>query len=195
MWSRYESEKFFRALTVTGRLIGFGHRAQVGKDTAAFSAELTTFAFADKIRLLVLQMNPYIKEADAHLRDLYINEESWQQLKCEYHEIRHYLQELGAGARDIIDPNLWIDCLLGDIDYFRGTGMDCAITDVRYPNEAKMILARGGELIRIDRPGVTRLDHPSECALDDWTDWDHVIENDGTLGEFEDKVRALLGGP
>ena len=102
---------------------------------------------------------------------------------------------MGAGARDIIDPNLWIDCLLGDIDYFRGTGMDCAITDVRYPNEAKMILARGGELIRIDRPGVTRLDHPSECALDDWSDWDHVIENDGTLGEFEDKVRALIGGP
>ena len=195
MWSRYESEKFFRALTVTGRLIGFGHRAQVGKDTAAFFAGLTGFAFADKIRLLVLQLNPYIKEADAHLRDLYINEESWQQLKCEYHEIRHYLQELGAGARDIIDPNLWIDCLLGDIDYFRSTGMDCAVTDVRYPNEAKMILARGGELIRIDRPGVTRLDHPSECALDDWTDWDHVIENDGTLGEFEDKVRALLVGP
>ena len=73
--------------------------------------------------------------------------------------------------------------------------MDCAITDVRYPNEAEMVLARGGKLVRIDRPGVTRLDHPSECALDDWSDWDHVIENDGTLGEFEDKVRALLGGP
>ena len=195
MWSRYESEKFFRALTVTGRLIGFAHRAQVGKDTAANAAGLDRFAFADKIRLLILQLNPYIKQAGAHLLDLYDEEAGWQQLKCEYHEIRQYLQELGAGGRDIIDPNLWITSLLGDVDYFRGVGRDCAITDVRYPNEAEIILARGGELIRIDRPGVTRLDHPSECALDDWSDWDHVIENDGTLGEFEDKVRALIGGP
>ena len=37
--------------------------------------------------------------------------------------------------------------------------------------------------------------HPPECALDDWSDWDHVIENDGTLEEFEDKARALLGDP
>jgi hypothetical protein len=179
---------------MTGRLIGFAHRAQVGKDTAVRAAGLSRFAFADKIRLLILQLNPYIKQANAHLLDLYDEEAGWQQLKSEYHEIRQYLQELGAGGRDIIDPNLWIGNLLGDIDYFRSLGMDCGIADVRYPNEAEAIRARGGKLIRIDRADATRLEHPSDCALDDWSDWDHVIENDGTLGEFEDKVRALLGG-
>jgi len=38
------------------------------------------------------------------------------------------------------------------------------------------------------------MNHPTECALDDWSDWDHVIENNGTLDEFEATVRALLSG-
>ena len=52
-----------------------------------------------------------------------------------------------------------------------------------------------GGVVRIDRRKAPKLDHPTECALDDWSDWDHVIENNGSLGKFEATVRALFCGP
>ena len=75
------------------------------------------------------------------------------------------------------------------------------ITDVRFPNEVEGIKDRGGIVIRVNRPrkilGKPRLlhktesQHPSEAALDDFSDFDYVIENDGSIEDLVDKVRAL----
>jgi len=34
--------------------------------------------------------------------------------------------------------------------------------------------------------------HESETALDNWTDWDYVIDNNGTLEELVEKVKQIL---
>ena len=61
------------------------------------------------------------------------------------------------------------------------------ITDVRFPNEAISIKERNGTLIRINRPSLEKDTHISETALDDYTDWDYVIENNSTLKNFIQK--------
>ena len=85
-----------------------------------------------------------------------------------------------------------------------GKAPNWIITDVRFPNEAKAIKDRGGVVIRVNRPlerlGNSKLpklrhtsitQHPSETALDDYDDFDYVIENDGTVQDLIDKVMAL----
>ena len=59
-------------------------------------------------------------------------------------------------------------------------------TDCRFPNEAEAILAVGGSVVRILRPGVDTGDtHPSETALDDFEET-FTVHNDQGL----DHLRA-----
>jgi hypothetical protein len=70
---------------------------------------------------------------------------------------------------------------------------------MRFPNEIAAVELREGITIRVNRPaimqenkaGVVAPLHPSETALDD-AKFDYIIENDGTLDELVEKVRAIL---
>jgi hypothetical protein len=63
------------------------------------------------------------------------------------------------------------------------------ITDVRFANEAAAIRSWGGEIIRIDRPGVGPVNgHVSEAMP---FEPDEVIENDGTIEDLQDHLRLL----
>jgi len=78
------------------------------------------------------------------------------------------------------------------------------ITDVRFSNEAKAIKDREGILIRVERNNNKILnlsfdkntknpsEHPSETALDDYKEWDYIIENNGTIENLIEKVREIL---
>jgi hypothetical protein len=81
------------------------------------------------------------------------------------------------------------------------------ITDARFPNEADAVKDRGGIMIRVNRPcpecGVLEghkmkphkippSTHPSETGLDDYQNFDYVIENDGTIEELIEKVKEIL---
>ena len=78
------------------------------------------------------------------------------------------------------------------------------IPDVRFPNEAKMILETGGQVWRVRRGidpmwfrvyqdiGVEPKDvHPSEWAWAN-THFDVIIENNGTLEELKSQVQGRL---
>lgn len=80
------------------------------------------------------------------------------------------------------------------------------VTDVRFPNETKAIKDKGGILIRVNRmyedKSVTSelrrnlYKHtnqpPSETVLDDYQDWDYIINNDGTIEDLIEKVNRIL---
>ena len=67
------------------------------------------------------------------------------------------------------------------------------ITDVRFPNEVKAIEDRGGIIIQIERNffgenndiSIVEFEdeklHESETSLDDYNDFDYIIENNGSL--------------
>jgi hypothetical protein len=67
------------------------------------------------------------------------------------------------------------------------------ISDLRFKNEAEMLRYEGAFLWRIERPGLESTDtHPSETDLDDWKDWDFVIQNNASLEHLHDLVYFAL---
>lgn len=103
---------------------------------------------------------------------------------------RLVLQLLGTeGGRDVIHPNIWVNATLGDLK----EDDHIIVTDVRFPNEVEGIKRKGGKVIKIIRPSVVSTStHPSETSLNNYTDWDYVIVNDGTLEDLEAKVKEML---
>lgn len=125
-------------------------------------------------------------------------------------------------GRNIIHPNIWVNSLFADyrcIDDSKRVSMgnvidynDCVfpkwlISDIRFTNEASSLKGRGGIIIRINRPrvgiehimdGTQRLaqkpieEHESEIGLDDYSDFDFVIENDGSLEDLREKVKNIV---
>jgi len=90
---------------------------------------------------------------------------------------REMMQLLGTEfGREMIDQDVWVNATLSQ--YHEISGVDWVITDVRFPNEAAGIKAKGGFVIRVERPGLPQTDlHPSETALDDYP-FDWTIHND-----------------
>ena len=174
-----------------GKLVGLGCRAQVGKDTAAAALGFPRLAFADSVRALAQRIDPYVNDFGLRLSDA-VERLGWEGAKVEIDEVRRLLQELGGGARDLISTRVWVDPVISYAQDQMLDGESVDISDVRFPNEANAIRSAGGILIRIDRPDVPRLDHPPENALDDF-DFDHVIDNSGTVEELCDAVRAIVG--
>ena len=105
--------------------------------------------------------------------------------------------------------------------WLSGINSNWVVTDVRFPNEAQAIKDRGGIVIRVNRPFEIRVqhsgreddftiemfdpnnekhvtfkkgydlnNHPSETALDDY-EFDHVIDNNGSIEELIEKVKQL----
>ena len=66
------------------------------------------------------------------------------------------------------------------------------ITDCRFQNEFDSIKERGGLMIKVERSGIKTQSHASETGLDHITDWDYVIQNDGSVENLIEKVKAIL---
>ena len=102
---------------------------------------------------------------------------------------RHMLQTLGTEwGRACIHPDFWVMIARAETQRILADGGCAVIDDVRFPNEAAMIRELGGELWRIDRPGVSYDgSHGSEGGLEDITP-DRVIVNDGTITQLLEKM-------
>ena len=102
---------------------------------------------------------------------------------------RHMMQTLGTEwGRACIHPDFWVMIARAKTQRIMNDGRSVVIDDVRFPNEAAMVFGLGGELWRIDRPGVSYDgDHSSEGGLEDITP-DRVIVNDGTIDQLKEKI-------
>lgn len=65
------------------------------------------------------------------------------------------------------------------------------ITDMRFPNEMEAVIKRKGITIKVNRPGIDLLNHPSETSLDT-AEFDYTIVNDSTIEDLVIKVRKIL---
>lgn len=96
---------------------------------------------------------------------------------------RRVLEVIGTEAMRTLNSNFWIDKVLekGNI----------AICDVRFPNEVEATQKAGGVVIKIIREGCQRTGHES----DNWEELksDFTIINNGTLEDFKNEVRNLIG--
>jgi hypothetical protein len=140
------------------------------------------------------RVSPFFSnEADAEayrIRLVQIIDTEGLQLENELLTPRKILQIVGTeGGRDVVHPNIWVNATLGDLTEYDRT----IITDARFPNEVIGIKKKKGIVVKIIRPSVVSTStHPSETSLNDYTDWDYVIINDGSLEQLEEKVEQML---
>ena len=119
------------------------------------------------------------------------------------------LQLMGTEAgRNVFHPDIWVISLLN-----RARGKDVVVTDVRFKNEIKYIQDNGGIVIRIKRGEEPEWYDLAKDANDgfgsaamgmrdkgihqsewDWigSDFDLVIENNGTIDQLGKQVDELL---
>ena len=119
---------------------------------------------------------------------------------------REFLQKLGTEAmRNGLHTNVWVNALFANYNAIGYKYKDCdykviqgkweypnwIITDMRFPNEMEAVVEKNGITIRVNRPGISLLDHPSETSLDN-AEFDYTIVNDSTIEDLVIKVREIL---
>lgn len=110
---------------------------------------------------------------------------------------RHAMQTLGGEwGRGLIAPDLWVALASQAIVRQRAAGCDVVVDDCRYPDEAEMIRALGGEVVRIVRspPPSDALwgpesRHASERPLPAGLVRAEIL-NDGAPALLEARIRA-----
>lgn len=175
-------------------LIGIAGRKRAGKDTVAahlverFGYEQRSFAAL--LKRMALAVDPIV-DIGFDSRVIYrlsqvVDEEGWEGAK-EYGEVRRFLQTLGTdGVRGHLGEDAWVDAALPSAPTSR-----TVFADVRFPNEAQRILDCGGQLLRIVRPGQSKVDlHSSETALCDWDI--PVVVNDGSIEQLCRRAEWVL---
>jgi hypothetical protein len=175
-------------------IIGLTGYAQSGKDSVANvlveQYGYTRVAFADKIRELLIETNPLIR--DGFRVESVVSAYGWDQAKILFPEIRYLLQSLGVGARKLFGPQFWVHEAMKTMLNEPRTDLNYVITDVRFTNEADMIKANHGQLWRIKRPGVGAVNaHVSESDMDGYK-VDKILSNGGTLEELELLVHTRM---
>jgi hypothetical protein len=183
-------------LTVV-EILGFGVTAQVGKDTAAEYIErrfpdAKRISFADRLKEVAQLL--FGLSYEQCYGPVSVKEKIDPRYGLTPREI---MQGLGQKMREIY-PDIWIDTVFNiTIPQLEAVGFDkFVISDVRYPNEAKIIERNGGYLVKLERDagGVSvGAEHSSETAMNCFNDYFKIIENNGTIDEFFGKIDVLVG--
>ena len=68
------------------------------------------------------------------------------------------------------------------------------ITDCRFPNELEAVKTHKGITIKVIRDSGNTIGttHASETALDDYTKWDYVVDNNGSFEDLKTQVFSIL---
>jgi len=162
------------------RIIGMCGYAQTGKDTAAEVLQnYTRVAFADRLKFEAEQMlagqGIHVTLADENekkkYRDLLI---AWGKIRRSF------------------DENYWIKWVAMKI--LTNQENRYIITDVRYPNEVKWILNKGGMVIRVNRPGVGPINEEEQETIRkiDMLYNLPVVINDGSKKDYEKFLRRII---
>lgn len=170
------------------KLIGLIGKARVGKDTVAGHLytrhDHCTVSFAAPMKRMLEVAFPGVnfRSGDRETPIDWLGKSP-----------RQLLQTLGTEwGRDCIHPDLWLLLAERRIQEAKATGWyGAVITDVRFHNEADMILRNGGELWHILRDDATTVnEHVSESC--DWSGYTRrIIDNNGTLSELFEQIDRL----
>lgn len=156
--------------------------------------ELTIFDF------MVFQKSYNIKNIDipiTRLKDLITKDENWYENKNPITRI--LLQTYGTEIfRKRVDQDWWVKQLKNRV--LQSNSDITLITDVRFPNEIecfKKDIPKDFTVttIRINRDLNREAgfnEHESEKALDNYNEFDHIIDNNGTLEDLRKEAKELI---
>lgn len=170
-------------------IIGLCGAANAGKNTVAdLLRPDAVIAFADPLyeALSVMLGIPVAKLRDRQFKETVI---PWLRKSP-----RQMLQTLGTEwGRGMVNDRLWLILaerrIRSAIDHGART---IAITDVRFDNEAELILGLGGSIVAVSRPGAaTCVGHVSEAGIDPRL-ISLTLENSGTVDDLRLAVSWLM---
>ena len=157
-------------------IVGISGKAQVGKDTIGDylvrKYGFEKLGFAIYLKSLATKVFGWNGQKDGKGRQL--------------------LQDLGQTIRHY-DEEFWLRPVVNYV--MSNMDRHMVVTDVRHINEASTIQNLGGYLIRIERKDrdLGQLGgHESEIALDFYTKFDLVIQNNGGFDELFKKVSDFI---
>lgn len=193
------------------KFIGIGHKKQSGKNTVAKMLQYYFFKNASlfKISLEDWLSNPDPKVSLNHWRirsfaspikqklslvwnvreDMFESEEFKNSEHPNLPGVtwRELLIALGEGMRKA-DPEYWIEAenqnLMPTNNYI--------FTDVRRYNEAAYIKSKGGILIHVNRPGISRGSDQPEVELDNFNGWNIQLDNSKDISYLYDQLTTKI---
>lgn len=199
-------------------LIGFTGKKLAGKDTAyrrlrqIFGERVRRVSFADKLYrsaaaalgVTVEQLDAWKTDPDVRIQIVRLPENgsgayTGHPLILKSLGVRAYLQLYGTEAhRDIFGDNFWVDQLQDDFAKHDTDNSIVAVTDVRFPNEARRVLESGGTVVQVigpDEVEFTRDAHVSESGLPAEL-IDGFLYNtvrDGDYARMDSTLRTMFG--
>lgn len=108
------------------------------------------------------------------------------------------LQQIGTNVfRDHFDKQTWIKALFIGYGEYERKNTVWVISDVRFTNEAQKVKDLNGILIRVNRQiedtTTSRdINHPSEIALDNYSEFDYTIDNNKSLQDLELETNSIV---
>lgn len=177
------------------RLIGMTGRKRSGKDTVGAYLRMEHGFAVESFACPLKEAVRYIygwdhRHVDGDLKEVF--DPYWQTTP------RAVLQTFGTEIGRQLDPEVWVKSLKRRLESHQagpGGPFSFVITDVRFPNEADVVKALGGEIWRVVRPALgERTDlHASETGMDDYV-VDRELVNSGSIADLHDQVDVLLQG-
>lgn len=181
-------------------IIGITGYAQAGKDEFAKSLVLRSrtkmMAFSDALNDVALILNPLLTDSTYEESNYFyrtvVQNEGYTEAK-NHKGVREYLQILGTDAcRTVLGDDVWLRVAERKLIAHEEEGWHTAITGVRYANEAQLVKAYGGVMVRIVRDGYGPVNaHTSDVSVGDIA-VDRVVFNNGTRQDLSNAAQKLI---
>lgn len=198
-------------------LIGIGGYARAGKDAVASVLEAQhgfrrTYMSAP-LEQALLVLNPWVMVTSAEARSLTeqseygspfysgcieyarLHSKVGYEVSKSVSNVRELLQRLGTEVvRNMIGTDTWIRLAQAKIAELSADGSNVVVTGIRYFNELDMVREAGGISWWIERAGVSAVNgHTSDNTLSA-SDFEVVLQNNGSLADLAVTVAKLLTG-
>lgn len=183
---------------MTGHLVGITGYATSGKDTFARSLALRggfkVMGMSDALLEMAQVLNPLLQYDDGQLFEFnrVVQALGYTEAK-KIASVREYLQRLGTEAvRGVIGEDSWTRAAERKFVALLTEGTNVAVTGIRFPNEAQMIKAFGGTIVKIIRDGTQPSNgHSSDTELDKLP-VDMVVFNNGSVDDLGIEASKFL---
>lgn len=153
------------------------------KDAPLYNMPVLTEDSSDLARVLYSSLTPLL-------------ENHWSQDATGniYWTPRAFAVLIGCAARSV-DPLYWVKRTINEIE--ASDACKIVITDVRFRNEIEHIKSHFGEhsvtVARVNRFEECKHTDPSERELDNYPDFDFVIQNKGTIEDLKRQIEIVEG--
>jgi hypothetical protein len=135
------------------------------------------------------QLTSYYKSLNLIIDKLRIKQSNWYENKTDLTRI--LLQTYGTEIfQNRVDINYWDSILMDKIN--NGNKNIYIVTDIRFPsNIYALSIPLKTITIRINRDNIKKINHISENALDDYKEWDYIVENNDTIENLKESAKTI----